>query len=318
MGKYINRQIPTAMPSEKLVKDITGGCASPIFVCGSRGVTTQENKTPNYEVHGESRFAFGSKDEFSNKHLIVFIHGYNNTTRDCLLSSREFFGRLHESIARDGKDPNHCAFCLFTWPGDTGPVYFNDAQEYAHHSGSALFRLLDELNTHAKPTSISLVSHSLGAHVLLRALSIIGERYYRKQNSLRVDRALLLAPAVEDDVFERPSRGEEYHFPESAFGVESLHIGISRSDEVLGGPFRINEHDAALGFSGPQSMSQLASLSRRVEEVSGGAHKFQFEVHDFSPSSATIMNPKLHVRKHGEYWSNSHQTDYYVNLIRRG
>ncbi len=120
------------------------------------------------------------------------------------------------------------------------------------------------------PASISIVAHSLGAHVVLRALSILGERYYHQKSALQVDRALLLAPAVEDDAFERATTKAEYHFPDAAFGVDTLHIGISRSDDVLGGAFRINEKDSALGYGGPESMSQLVSLSRRVSEISNG------------------------------------------------
>ncbi len=124
-----------------------------------------------------------------------------------------------------------------------------------------------------------------------------------------------LANAVEDDVFHRPERTEEYHFPESAFGVESLHISTSRDDEVLAVPFFINERDRALGYRGPESMNPLVSLSRRVKEVLGAGEAFEFEVHDFSSHSATILNPNLWVSNHGGYWNHQDQMDYYVNLL---
>jgi esterase/lipase superfamily enzyme len=315
----VKRQTPRPMPTPERVASIVQGLEKPFSVAGCRGQTAQANRSPSYEIHGQFNFATGSLEALAGKHLILFTHGYNNTADDALRSAREFFELLHRSILRGGQDANACEYLLFTWPGDTGPVYFNDAQAFAQMSGVGLYNLLAAAGKlDSAPKSISLVSHSLGAHVVLRALSVLGERFYREKSSQRVDRALLLAAAVEDDVFERPLRLEEYHFPESAFGVKYLHMSASRADEVLGGAFRVNEMDAALGYSGPESMSQLASLARRVDEVSGQTGSFKFEVHDFSPSSATIMNPQLHVYEHGGYWKHQAQTDYYVNLIHAG
>ncbi|AFL75690.1 alpha/beta hydrolase [Thiocystis violascens] len=315
MGKYVKRQTPRAMPNAARVAHFAKDLQQPFLVAGCRGETTQQNDRPRFDIHSQFRFATGGLDQFRDKHLVVFTHGYNNLPDDALRSAKEFFGKLHDSIMRDGTDPASCVYLLFTWPGDTGPVFFNTAQEYAHLSGVALYNLLSESQTTAAPQSISLVSHSLGAHVVLRCLAVLGERFFREKSTLRVDHSLLLAAAVEDDVFHNPERLEEYHFPEAAFGVSNLHISTSRADEVLGGAFRVNEHDAALGFKGPESMSPLASLARRVDEVSNGQARFRFEIHDFSPNSATIMNPALHVYDHGGYWANPEQTNYYVNLI---
>jgi hypothetical protein len=92
---------------------------------------------------------------------------------------------------------------------------------------------------------------------------------------------------------------------------------ISRGDDVLGKAFRLNEQDKALGYRGPETMDPLVSLSRRVKEVLGDNEMFKFELHDFSPGSAVIMNPNLWVKSHGGYWSNQDQVNYYVNLIKR-
>jgi esterase/lipase superfamily enzyme len=319
MGKYVARQTPKSMPSASRIAAFTKDLAQPFLVAGSRGLTMQENKQPTFATHGNFRFATGQLADLADKHLVIFTHGYNNTPDDALRSAKELFARLHTSLRRDQVATGDCQYLLFTWPGDTGPVFFNDAQAYAHHSGVALYELLRQAaSAAAPPRSISLISHSLGAHVVLRCLAILGERHYREKSTLRVDRALLLAPAVENDVFERPGSGNEYHFPEAAFGMKHLHMVVSRADSVLSGAFRVNEKDAALGYSGPESMEPLASLARRVKDVSAGTQEFKFEVHDFSPTSATILNPELHVTDHGGYWKNETQTNYYVNLVFRG
>jgi hypothetical protein len=63
-------------------------------------------------------------------------------------------------------------------------------------------------------------------------------------------------------------------------------------------------------------MAPLVSLSRRVRAVTQDAEDFQFELHDLSPHSVTIMNPDLFVHSHGGYWARPAQLDYYVDRIR--
>ncbi|MGH8594030.1 MAG: alpha/beta hydrolase [Gammaproteobacteria bacterium] len=315
MGRQVIRQTPKPMPTPAAVLAANTGLPKPFLVAGSRGNSANENKLPRFDIHGMYRLVDTDLAAFRDKQLIIFIPGYNNTTAETLSSTASFFRLLHSSLLRENRvDLDGISFVLFTWPGDVGTVYFCDAQEYAHHSGTALYRLISDIGPAPKNT-ISVVAHSLGAHVGLRAFSILGERNFHQRQFIRVDRALLLAAAVEDDAFHRPQRGEEYHFPEAAFGLRQLHMVVSRGDEVLSGAFRINETDRALGYNGPESMEPLVSLARRVQEVLGETEKFKFELHDFSPNSAYIMNPNLYVHSHGEYWRNADQLNYYVNLI---
>lgn len=319
MGRHVIRQTPQVMPSHAAVVAKTNGMAKAFHVVGCRGTKNAENKEPTFEVHGHLRKATGVVSSLSEKHVYVFVHGYNVTPEEALDSAKDFFERLHAALKQNGADTADLEFVLFTWPGDTGTIHFNPAQEYAQLSGGALFQLVESAAALAKPPkSLSLISHSLGAHVVLRALGILGERNFHRALLYRVDTALLLGAAVEDDVFDRPERAEEYHFAEAVFGMRSLHIVASRSDDVLGNAFFLNEQDKALGFSGPESMSSLASLSRRVDEVLNDPNeRFKFELHDFSPRSATIFNPQLHVESHGGYWKNQPQVNYYANLVAR-
>jgi hypothetical protein len=315
MGKYVERQTPRSMPDIPAVRAATANLATPFLVVGSRGVERARNKRPDPEIHTKYAFVQGGPALFAGSHLFVFTHGYNVTTQDALKSAREFFSFLAPSLKSKKVPLAKVKLLLFTWPGDVGPIHFNVAQQYAQLSGVALYELLKDIHAAGAPTTLNLVSHSLGAHVVLRALAVLGERNFRKKTDLRVDRTLLLAAAVEDDVFRRPDRGDEYHFPEAAFGTRHLHIGVSRSDEVLAGAFRVNEADMALGYRGPESMSPLASLMQRVPQVLGGGERFTFEQHDFSPTSSTILNPDLQVRGHGDYWRTMAQTDYYATLL---
>lgn len=313
----VQRQTPRAMPSEAAVQAVAAKLQTRFLMAGSRGENATKN--PDFAIHGQFRVRGGDLASLSGRKVVLFVHGYNVTTREGLQHNQAFFSRLESSLQRDGRDLKDYRFLGFTWPGDVGPVYFNDAQRFAHFSGTALYLLVKDLVEVHKAGDVVLVTHSLGAHVGLRAAAVLGERLFHRRSRIRFTTAFLLAPAVEDDVFHRPQRREEYHFPESAFGMAALHMFISRDDDVLGVAFRVNEVDQALGFAGPESLEPLQSLSRRVEEVTqeqpGGQQRFTFELHDFSTSSPTIMNPNVWARGHGDYWTRPEQTDYYVNFI---
>jgi esterase/lipase superfamily enzyme len=318
MGKHVIRQTPRTMPSAARAAQAMAGLEpAAVVVAGSRATTAAQNREPGVQ-HTEYRLATGTVEALAGRHVVIFAHGYNVTTDDAMTHSGQFFQRLRTALERDRRSLERYGFVAFTWPGDTGTVYFDAAQDFAQHSGVALFNLLAALQGH-QPASVTLFSHSLGAHVLLRALAILGQRGWTKRITLRADSCILLGAAVEDDVFERPHRGEEYHFPESAFGMRSLHIVASRDDEVLTGAFRINEADRALGATGPERMDALVSLRARVRELLGPEpeHDFRFELHDFSRRSATIFDPALRVSNHGDYASRPSQFNYYVNFVPR-
>jgi esterase/lipase superfamily enzyme len=317
MGRAVKRQTPRSMPTQARVDQFTKDLAKPFIVVGSRAAKTADNRKPDFDIHGTFRFATGASQSLSQlkgKNVAIFVHGYNVTTDEGLKTAEDFFSKLQTSLVADGEALNNWEFVLFTWPGDTGTIHFNVSQEYAQHSGVAIYQFFRAVDAE-KPTKQSMIAHSLGVHVALRGLSILGERRFRGKVDFRVKHVLLLAGAVENDVFQRPSFFEEYHFPESAFGMEDLHIGFSRADNVLNGAFRVSERDRALGYSGPESNRTLVSLGNRVTAVLGSTERFQFELHDFSPRSATMMNPALHVDGHSDYWENTQQTDFYVNLI---
>lgn len=304
---------PDAMPSDEAVAKASNKLSVSMLAVGSRGESRR--RRPSFDIHSVYRVRGGSLAELAGKRIIIFVHGYNVNAPEALESSVAFFGKMQAALERDGANPSDSGYLAFTWPGDVGPIYFNVAQKFAQHSGVALYKLVRDLQEKHNANGIILVTHSLGAHVGLRSAAVLGERVFRRKTRTRYTHVLMLAPAVENDVFRRAVLLERYHFPESAFGMRRLHIFTSRADNVLSTAFAVSEMDKALGYAGPQSMKPLKSLSRRVYEASGEKDRFDFEVHDFSPTSTTIMNPALHANSHGDYWGRAAQADYYANLI---
>jgi hypothetical protein len=308
------RHSPDPMPSDARADEAAMKPPRRLFVAGARG--TKRTKDPVPEVHMSFRTAGAPPPpaQVKDRHAIIFVHGYNVSAAQSLDSAAHFFQRLQAAQQRDGHDLERFLYVLFTWPGDTGPLWFGDAQKFAQHAGVALYQFARQLRDDQGAADVSLVTHSLGAHVGLRSCSILGERRFSGRTTTRYRNVLLLAPAVEDDVFHRPKLLEEYHFPDSPFGMTSLQMFASRADDVLKGAYLISEADKALGFAGPESMTPLQSLARRVEELMPG-ETFRFRLHDFSPSSTTIINPALHAHHHSDYWNRDEQADYYVNFL---
>jgi len=318
MGR-VTQDKPDVMPSASQVEQAkTRAKFAGFHVAGSRLQSgTKRRKLVHSDIDDYRRVGWKLNDVTAEK-VVLFTHGYNVSRADGLRSFASFFKGLSAAMSEDGVDVSTVQFIGFTWPGDVGSLHFDGAQTMAHGSGVALYKLARDLLDGHRDRVITLVTHSLGAHVGLRAASIVGERRYSRSHAPRMEpfeNVLLLAPAVENDVFRRPTSSERYHFPDSAFGMRNLHMFVSRADKVLKIAFATSEMDRALGFSGPETMRSLKSLSHRVRAIWPEKEKFSFQVHDFSPQSAAIMNPDLHAHAHSDYWERQAQLDYYANFV---
>ncbi|TDX31734.1 alpha/beta hydrolase family protein DUF900 [Modicisalibacter xianhensis] len=114
------------------------------------------------------------------------------------------------------------------WPGDTGTTEFIEAEFAAMKSGRRLVNILVQMIEAG--ITINLISHSLGARVVLTALNILGAHGMRQ----RIDNLFLWEPAVADNALspdtpftDRPARNDD---PERG----SLTHGPAREVHPLG------------------------------------------------------------------------------------
>ncbi|HET8790076.1 MAG TPA: alpha/beta hydrolase, partial [Modicisalibacter sp.] len=139
------------------------------------------------------------------------------------------------------------------WPGNTGSTAFVEAEFSAMQSGRRLVNVLQQL-IEAK-LSVNIVSHSLGARVVLSALNILGARI----SGPCIDNLFLWQPAVADNALSpdspfteaalgggydervgQQSPGREAHplgmgtFPLAHRSVRNLVVLHSREDGILG------------------------------------------------------------------------------------
>lgn len=122
-----------------------------------------------------------------------------------------------------------------SWYGDTGSLDFLQAELNAMAAGRRLVALIAQL--HDAGIAINVISHSLGARVILTALNILGE-----QGRFQVlDNLYLWQPAVADNALVDDSSQDSHPlgmgiFPDAHKAVRKVVVLHSLEDGVLGPP----------------------------------------------------------------------------------
>ncbi|EHJ91236.1 hypothetical protein KUC_3679 [Vreelandella boliviensis LC1] len=121
------------------------------------------------------------------------------------------------------------------WFGDTGSVDFFQAELNAMAAGRRLVALLEQLDE--ADIAINIISHSLGARVVLTALNILGEQDRHQW----VDNIYLWEPAVADNALVNDASQDSHPlgmgvFPDAHKAVRKVVVLHSEEDGILGPP----------------------------------------------------------------------------------
>ncbi len=178
--------------------------------------------------------------DIQGRHVLLGIHGFNVDRASGIASLSNWEGLLQL--------PFPSVFVGLLWPGDSVWAHGLDypaEPRIANEAGALLAPFLDTGFSGA--ASLSFVSHSLGARVLLETASRI---------SLPVRRAIIMAGAIDDNCLDT-------EFQAAAAAVGEISVLSSRKDEVLSVAFPLGNlvagiiaegHPwwrAALGHRGP-------------------------------------------------------------------
>jgi len=177
------------------------------------------------------------------RHVVLLVHGFNNTLRVARKSYHEVFTDALEEVGH------------FFWPGDTGAWSGFSALSYPRqidHARSSAERLADYLagmfGPGGTPAEVSFVCHSLGCRLALetiaRALEQKNQDPNRRWPGVRL--LCLMAAAVPAEMVEQGARLEA-----AARHAGRLAVFHSYADMVL-----------ALAFPAGQS----AAYARRIED----------------------------------------------------
>ncbi len=205
----------------------------------------------------------------SGKKVLILVHGYNNEQGDV----HDAYAVIENKVQQHMN--NEYDFILgYSWPGgDKGLEWW--ASKKRANSVARRFRfLLQALSQTA--TSIDIMSHSLGARVVLKALKQV-------QEVKIVRNYFCTAAAVDNEVLEK---NEE--FSESIDKAEAIFVFHSNKDGVLSLSYRIAELDRALGLSGPEDKAYIQNKTKNIY----------------------VANCKYRVDSHGEYKRSDHIYQY--------
>jgi hypothetical protein len=181
-------------------------------------------------------------DDIRGRHVLIGTHGFNVNRADGIACLSNWEGLLQLA------PPS--VFVGLLWPGDSVWAHGLDYPEeprIANEAGQLIAPFLDA--NFGGAASISFVSHSLGARVVLKTVS---------QLSLPVRRVTLMAGAIDDNCLNT-------EFKAAAAKVGEISVLASRKDEVLSAAFPLGNllagiiaeghpwWHAALGHTGPSS-----------------------------------------------------------------
>lgn len=200
------------------------------------------------------------KDFVAGKSILILVHGFNNEFPDIIRAYDMIEAQIQTHLG-DWYD----AVVGFSWPGGDSPIDWYAPKRRAGVVGPRLAQFLRAVGDEAD--SIDLMSHSLGARVVLSALNLL------PANSIRGN--FMTAAAVDNEVLEP---GQKY-FSAVQTGASESVVLHTKHDFVLKSAYRLAEWDNPLGLYGPENPAVV------IEHL----------------PNVTVGNCKNVVHGHGEY-----------------
>jgi esterase/lipase superfamily enzyme len=178
----------------------------------------------------------------NQKHVTLYVHGYNNTWEDAVLRYQQISQSLFEGDAGLGL----CV--LFTWPSRGQPQAYWPDRAAAEACAPDLFAVLtalydwlakqqaDYLNGAGPPcrAKTSMIAHSMGNYVMQKAMRQTWTRHNQPLLMSLLNQLIMVAADVDNDLFKSGERIEQSDGDAIAnltYRVTALYTG---RDPVLG------------------------------------------------------------------------------------
>ena len=150
------------------------------------------------------------EEHAAQRHVGVFVHGFNNTWQDAARRYRGIADTLYGGPAKLGT----CV--LFTWPSDGTALGYIPDRVDARRSADDLASVLSELYSWAVfkqkqgaadpdkacRAKLSAIGHSMGAYVIQKALQTVWTRNNQPLLVSLINQLLLVAADVDNDLFK--------------------------------------------------------------------------------------------------------------------
>jgi len=183
--------------------------------------------------------------QLAGKRVLMLVHGYNNEQDEV----HDAYQIIEEKIA--DKLPDVYDLVLgYSWPGGDKRIEWWTGKHRAN-SVARRFRFLIELFA-GRAAKLDLMSHSLGARVVLKALKECDQKDL-------VRNFWCTAPAVDHECLE-----PDKEFSRALPSCERIFVFHSARDDVLRLAFFTAEREPALGLFGPEDRQWVSSRAKRV------------------------------------------------------
>ena len=182
------------------------------------------------------------EDNEDQKHVSVFIHGFNNSWKD----SVKRYEKIRSSLY-DERDLGQ--LILFAWPSNGSSAGYLPDREDARACAEALAQEFKDLHDRLTimqevavktqdPSKIcraklSIIAHSMGNYVAQKALAVAARRLNSPQMLTLITQLVMVAADVDNDIFQRdkPQDADGSLMANVCYRIGALYTGL---DQVLG------------------------------------------------------------------------------------
>jgi esterase/lipase superfamily enzyme len=183
-------------------------------------------------VVGQGKVKSWLKDNLSsNRRVLVFVHGFNNTYED---SVYRFAQIVHDS-------GTNVAPVVFTWPSRASIFDYNYDKESTNYSRDALEELLTSIAKDSAVSDITLMAHSMGTWLAVEALRQMAIR--NGSVNTKINNVILAAPDLDVDVFGRQFASLGKTAPKFTLFVSQDDRALSLSRRISGNVDRLGQID---------------------------------------------------------------------------
>lgn len=250
--------------------------------------------------------AFPMLDEADNeeqRHLSLFVHGYNNTWED----SAKRYASIQSNLYNGKKGLG--VLVLYAWPSDGNVAGYlpdrEDARDCAPDLADVLVMLSNEIQKVQRALAmastpadkrycrakVSVIAHSMGAFVMQKALAIASRKLNNPQLITLIHQLALVAADVDNDLFQQSQAptSDGILMTNLCYRIGALYSGL---DQVLGASAGLKHFGTRrLGRSGLADRNTVIDnvfdldVTALIETTPGSTHSAVFN----SPDAMALL-----------------------------
>lgn len=226
-----------------------------MYLISSRNTTTDGKSFSKADavlaIEPLKRLRSGSADELmesiKGKHILVLVHGFNNSFKDVLTEYliiqsqyERFFGDAYDHIIG------------YVWPGGESEMDYFLAKQHAERAGHRFRKWLHQFSQ--AECTIDIMGHSMAA--------LVGYHALKTETVISIRNIFSFGAAI-----SRERLSEEESLYKLIDKVSSLYIFHTRNDGILKYGFRLIEWRDALGYSGPGDRKQIRQQFAKINVI---------------------------------------------------